>query len=93
MPDLPFLDSFDHYLSADSPQKWGSGVTIAAGAGRRGTAGAVVEGSGFSKTFDSEYGTLYVGGAFKNPGNSPLRLRNARRPADFGDEDRRHVPL
>src|ERR1035437_3038911 len=77
MPDLPFLDSFDHYLTADSAQKWGTGVNIGAGTGRRGTAGAVVEATGISKTVNGEYGTLYVGGAFKNPGNSPFRLTNA----------------
>src|ERR1035437_3795832 len=77
MPDLPFLDSFDHYLTTDSVQKWGTGVNIGAGTGRRGTAGAVVEATGISKTFNGEDSTLYVGGAFKNPGNSPFKFTNA----------------
>ena len=76
MPDLPFLDSFDHYLTADGSQKWTSGVGILAGGGRRGTNGAIIEDSGISKTFNNEYGTLYVGGAFKNPGNSLIKLSN-----------------
>ena len=76
MPDLPFLDSFDHYLTADGMQKWTTGVNIGAGLGRRGTAGAVVAGTGISKTFDAEYGVLYAGGAFKCPGNSPFKFDN-----------------
>jgi hypothetical protein len=76
MPDLPFLDSFDHYLTADGVQKWSSGVTISAGNGRRGTAGARVESSGISKTFNSEYAILYAGGAFKGPGNAVFKFAN-----------------
>jgi hypothetical protein len=78
MPDIPFLDSFDHYLSADAYQKWTSaaGLTIGAGQGRRGTAGGVVQGLGMYKTFDSEYSTLWVGAAVLGPGSTIFSLYN-----------------
>lgn len=77
MPELPFLDSFDHYLTADGVQKWTSGVNILAGGGRRGTAGAIIVSTGIFKTFSDEYSTLYVGGAFKNPGGALFKFTNA----------------
>jgi hypothetical protein len=78
MPDLPFLDSFDHYLSTDGSQKWTTGgPTIGIGTGRRGTNGALVAGGGLAKTFNNEYSTLYAGAAFKNSGDSPFRFLNA----------------
>ena|ERR1017187_4853238 len=76
MPELPFLDSFDHYLTADGYQKWTSGVTILAAGGRRGTSGASVQSTGIFKTFNAEYGTLYAGAAFMNPGNAPFKFTN-----------------
>src|ERR1035437_9227288 len=77
MPDLPFLDSFDHYLTTDGSQKWTSGNIIGIGTGRRGTNGAQISGVGISKTFNSEYSTLYAGAAFKNIGNAPFIFSNA----------------
>ena len=77
MPDLPFLDSFDHYLTVDGYQKWTSGVTILAAGGRRGTNGASVFANGIIKTFNAEYGTLYAGAAFMNPGNALFKFTNA----------------
>jgi hypothetical protein len=78
MPDMPFLDSFDHYLSADMYQKWTNvaGMTISAGNGRRGTNGAAVQGLGGYKTFTSEWGTLYVGAAVNNPGVAIFHMYN-----------------
>jgi hypothetical protein len=76
MGDMPFLDSFDHYNSAHSIEKWTSGNSIGIGVGRRGTNAALVNGGGIFKTFDAEYPTLYVGGAFKNPQNQPFHLYN-----------------
>jgi len=77
MPDLPFLDSFDHYLSADAYQKWTSvnGMTIGA-VGRRGTNGAILEGLGAFKTFDNEYGLIYCGAAVLGAGQSIFSLYN-----------------
>jgi hypothetical protein len=46
------------------------------GGGRRGTNGASVQATGIQKTFNAEYGTLYAGGAFKNPGNSIFNFYN-----------------
>jgi hypothetical protein len=78
MPDLPFLDSFDHYLTTDSSQKWTSGnFDIGIGTGRRGTNGAQVYGIGIYKTFNYEYSTFYAGAAFKNVGNNQLKFYNA----------------
>src|SRR5207248_1250821 len=47
------------------------------GIGRRGTQGARVSGTGIARTFNAEYSRLYMGGAFKGPGNSPFRVYNA----------------
>ena len=76
MPDLPFLDSFDHYLTGDMSQKWTAGDTIGIGTGRRGTNGARVSNVGITKTFNGEYSTLYAGAAFKNVGNNQFRFLN-----------------
>jgi hypothetical protein len=76
MPDLPFLDSFDHYLTVDGSQKWTTGNNIGIGTGRRGTNGAQVSGIGIYKTFNYEYSTFYAGAAFKNVGNGLLRFYN-----------------
>jgi hypothetical protein len=78
MAELPFLDSFDHYLSADANQKYTSslGLSIGAGYGRRGTNGGIVQGGGMFKTFDVEYGILYVGAAISGPASTIFTFRN-----------------
>lgn len=73
--DLPFLDSAQHYNSAQSIRKWFNAATVTAGAGRRGGAAITLTGTGIIKTFDSEYTTLYMGGAFKSPA-SPFKVYN-----------------
>src|SRR5216684_2951219 len=74
MPFLPFLDSFDHYDSAHSSQKWGTPLTIINSVGRRGTQATQVGGGASLNLSPSTYGSLYVGGAWKNPGNMPFRV-------------------
>jgi hypothetical protein len=78
MPDLPFLDSFDHYLTADINQKWTSaaGIAIVPGAGRRGTAAASVQGGGGYKTFNLEYSKLIVGAAVSSPATTIFSFYN-----------------
>jgi hypothetical protein len=68
---LRFIDSFDHYVSADGSEKWtsvGSTFTISAGNGRRGTSSARGTGTantaGPRKTLDAE-ATWIVGCAFR----------------------------
>jgi len=78
MPDLPFLDSFDHYLTADEGQKWTNvdGMSISSGLGRRGTNGAVLQGNGAFKTFDQEYSVITCGAAVLGAGTSIFSLYN-----------------
>lgn len=71
---LRFIDSFDHYATADLTQKWtsiGSSTTIAAG-GRRGTNSLRMSSSGseVTKTLDAQ-GTWFVGFSFK-PGGAAV---------------------
>lgn len=69
---LRFVDSFDHYSSADIPIKWNSfgnigSISISAGNGRRGACARMLVGSQncyMSKTIDSQ-ATWIVGAAIK----------------------------
>lgn len=70
---LLFVDSFDHYPSADRLLKWtanwSNGVTISAGNGRFGTAALRAApqtgGQGIRKTFPSTYAGGVIGFAYK----------------------------
>jgi hypothetical protein len=74
---LPFLDSFDHYNSAHSAQKWGSSLVIVPGAGRRGTQAALLDPNLKTVALTPlTLGTLYMGGAYKDPANTPFRVTN-----------------
>lgn len=61
-----FCDSFDHYASAQLTHKWtaiGTGTTIVAATGRRGTQAAKVSSTNhyLQKTFGTYYSTLVTG--------------------------------
>ena len=71
---LRFIDSFDHYATADFPLKYNSnnGGTISAGTGRRGAAYNAGAGGYLTKTLDAQ-ATWIAGIAFK-----PASLGNGR---------------
>ena len=88
---LRFLDSFDHYVTADLPEKWQlvSAPTISAGTGRRSTASLRItsSGNGIVKVFGTQP-TWIVGCAFRFsvlPGG-PSRLMNLWDGATLQDE-------
>lgn len=67
---LHFVDSFDHYATADISQKYsdasGSGVTISSGNGRRGTACLrLTQSAGYVSRVLPAHATWIVGFAFK----------------------------
>jgi hypothetical protein len=75
---LLWLDSFDHYLTADIPAKWsgtaGIGLTqIDAGQGRRSSAALTCQNGGRTVTLPVSGTTAILGVAYKPPtfGNSP----------------------
>ena len=61
MSALIFVDSFDHYSTAQSSRKWNSGPTIVAG--RTGSGGST--GGGIVRTFGQTYFSFTLGVAFK----------------------------
>jgi hypothetical protein len=79
---LLFLDSFDHYATADLPTKYGavSSGTITAGAGRRAGGAVVIGNGGISWTLSPGNTTVVVGMAVKTGSlaQSPVLLQVSR---------------
>lgn len=69
MAELPFVDSFDHYATANILEKWtfpDSGTGTIGAVGRRGTNGLRLStANNVSRTFSGEYQSLYAGVAYK----------------------------
>jgi hypothetical protein len=82
---LRFVDSFDHYVTADIPKKWTLAVgspTINAGIGRRGTAGVRIASSSryFRKDLDAQstwiVGFAHTFGTLPNVSSAILEFRD-----------------
>jgi hypothetical protein len=81
---LLFLDSFDHYVTADAGEKWtGIGGAIVAGAGRRSTAAwrSVSSGQSAAKTLAPGDTTCLLGVAMKVPAYTVGNLVQVRSAA------------
>jgi hypothetical protein len=82
---LRFLDSFDHYVTADLTEKWttNSAAAISAGSGRRGTAALLIASSTYvEKTLDAQ-ATWIVGCSYRCTG-LPAILRSLIAVLDAG---------